>query len=280
MKNILLSVDGTNTMHRAYHAVRPLSYKGTPTNVISGFFSILLKALRDTKATHCAVTFDVPGTNFRHDIFPEYKGQRIKDPEKSAALRIQAPILARLLSYAGIAVIGKGNIEGDDIIGGIAFNHDGPSYILSTDKDFGQLLTNKQLSLLNPHKGIITYKNCKDIYGVKPKQIIDYLMLEGDEIDNIPKVRGIGKTTAIKLLSEFKRAEDIPIERMPKAGRETVKNMGKFLKRNRKLVTIQTDLYDPSHLDLSISNTDVKRFSKLCDKYGLAETKRRVLDFM
>lgn len=280
-ENIMLSVDGTNAMHRAHHAVPFLNYKGTPTNAITGFFAIFVKALRETKATHCVVTFDVPGRNFRHDIYADYKGQREKDPVKSAALRTQTPIVAKLLMRMGITVVGRKDIEGDDIIGGIAYNHDGPAYILSGDKDFAQLLTNKRLKLINPNKGIIVdYKNCKEVYGIKPKHFIDYLMLDGDKIDNIPGLPGVGLKTAEKLLEEFGKAENIPIERFPKGAQKTVKDMGKFLKLNRKLVTIQTDLYDSSDLDLSISSTDAKRFAKLCDKYGLAQTKARTLHLM
>jgi len=147
---------------------------------------------------------------------------------------------------------------------------DGIAHILSGDKDFAQELKHKHVRLINPNKKIIvSYKNCKEVYGVEPKYMIDYLMLDGDKIDNIDGIPGIGHKTAVKLIEEFGKAENIPIDRFPKGAQKTV-NIPKLLKLNRQLVTIRSDLYDANtELDLSISKMDVKEFTKICERYRL-----------
>lgn len=275
----LLSVDGTNTMHRAYHAVRPLSYRGFPTNVISGYFSILRSNLKISGATHCLNSFDRPGTNFRHELLPNYKGDRPKDEEKSKSIAKQLPVIVELLDAMGFAIFGKVGVEADDVIGSTAANYEGGlAYILSSDKDFAQELIHKHVRLINPNKKLtVSRKNCKEIYGVEAKRMIDFLMLDGDSVDCIPGIPGVGGKTAIKLIEEFGKAENIPHDRFPKKARETV-NTKKILRLNRQLVTIRHDLYDANkELDLSISKVNVKAFTRICEKYGLDALKKSVL---
>ena len=275
----LLSVDGTNAMHRAHHAIRYMEHKGQPTNAVVGFFSILRSNLKISKATHSLVCFDRPGENFRHKLHPEYKGTREKDPVKSAAIRSQTQIVAELLDAIDFPLFGRKGIEADDVIGSTAFNYEGgTAYILSGDKDFAQELRRKHVRLINPNKKIIvTRKTCEEVYGVKPKHMIDYLMLDGDEIDNIDGIPGVGHATAIKLINEYGKAENIPLDRFP-ARAKTV-NIKQRLTLNRKLVTIRHDLYDANtELDLSISDdVNYKAFAKICDRYGLDKLKHSVL---
>jgi DNA polymerase-1 len=275
----LLSVDGTNTLHRAYHAIRPMSFKGFPTNAIVGYVNILRANIRETGATHVLNSFDRPGKNFRHEIHANYKGDRPKDEEKSKSLKKQLPVLVELLDAMGFAVFGKKGVEADDVIGSTAALYEGGlAYILSGDKDFAQELVNKHVRLINPNKGIIvSRKNCKEVYSVEAKRMIDFLMLDGDKIDCIPGVPGVGLVTAVQLIEEFGKAEKIPLERFPKKARETV-NIPKLLKLNRQLVTIRHDLYDANaELDMSISKVNVKAFTRICEKYGLDQIKRSVL---
>lgn len=268
-----LIADGTNALHRAHYAVPPLSYKGQPTNALMGYFRIMRRYIRETKAKHFVSTFDRKGTNFRHKLHPEYKGTRDKKPEVSAAIHSQTPIAKDMLLAHGLAVVGKIGVEADDIVGCMVRwaleNYDGLIYISSNDKDFAQLLVDKRVRILNANKDIvIDYKNCKDVYGFKPKHIIDFLMLDGDEVDNIPGVPGVGLKTAQKLIGEYGKAEKIPHDKFPKGARETV-NFKQQFKLTRKLVTIRDDVYDPSMLDTEIHEPDVKAFNKLCKRYNL-----------
>lgn len=275
----LLSVDGTNTMHRAYHAIRPMYHNGFPTNVIVGYINILRSNIREYGITHVLNSFDRPGENFRHKIHPEYKGTRPKDQAKSESLKKQLPVIVELLDAMGYAVFGKRGVEADDVIGSTASRYEGGlAYILSGDKDFAQELVQKHVRIINPNKKIVvTPKNCKEIYGVVPKRMVDYLMMDGDEIDNIPGIPGVGHKTAVDLIEAYGKAEKIPIERFPKKARETV-NIPKLLKLNRQLVTIRHDLYDANaELDLSISKMNVKAFTRICEKYGLDRLKASIL---
>lgn len=275
----LLSVDGTNTLHRAYHAIKPMSYNGFPTNAIVGYVNILRANIRETGATHVLNSFDRPGKNFRHKIHPNYKGDRPKDEEKSKSLRKQLPVLVELLDAMGFAVFGKKGVEADDVIGSTAAMYDGGlAYILSGDKDFAQELIHKHVRLINPNKKItVSRKNCKEVYMVEAKRMIDFLMLDGDDVDCIPGIPGVGVVTAVTLIEEFGKAEKIPLDRFPKKARETV-NISERLKLNRQLVTIRHDLYDANaELDMSISKVNVKAFTRICEKYGLDQIKRSVL---
>lgn len=273
----LLTVDGSNAIYRAHHAVPPMDYKGTPTNAVVGFMRIVKSNLRLTEATHCAVTFDLPGKNFRHELFAEYKQGREKKPEVEAALKIQIPIIADLCRACGLRMVGKKNIEGDDLIGTLAVRYatlfDLPSHILSSDKDFAAMMAkHKKICLINPAKGgIIRRKDVPELFGVKPSQMVDYLMLEGDDVDNIPGVPGVGIVTARKMLAQYKRVEDVPMEMFPKKWRDPAafKQLKKQFKLTRKLVTIRTDVIDLDVRKLERQPTDKEWLKEICTEFGL-----------
>jgi DNA polymerase-1 len=271
----LLVVDGSNAIHRAHYAVPKMSHKGTPTNAVVGFMRIVLSNLRITEATHCGVVFDLPGRNFRHELFDEYKGTREKKPEVSEALAIQVPICADLCRAIGLRMVGKKNVEGDDIIGHLAVEYakeyDDLAVILSNDKDFADLLKHRKVRLMNPNKGMITRKRVPEIWGVKASQMVDYLMLEGDKIDNIPGVKGVGEVTILKMLGEYRRVEDVPAEMFPKAYRDpkAFKALHRQFKLTRKLLTIRLDCvrYDLRKLERRKGDPDMVK--EICAEYGL-----------
>lgn len=280
----LLTVDGSNAIHRAHYAVPPMSYKGTPTNAVVGFMRIVTSNLRKVDATHCAVIFDLPGRNHRHELFEDYKAGRVKHPEVQEALKIQMPICADLCRAIGLRMVGKRNIEGDDIIGQLAVEYgaeyDEPAYILSNDKDFAYLLRHKRVRLINPNKGIITRKQVPEHWGVPAKQMIDYLMLEGDDVDNIPGVDGVGAKTAIKLLAEYRRCEDIPAEKFPKKYRdpESFAKLRKQFKLTRQLVTIRLDTVKYDLRKLKREPIDKRWLKEICGEYGLAKLHAELLN--
>lgn len=281
----LLVVDGSNAIYRAHHAVPPMDFKGTPTNAIVGFMRIVKSNLRITEATHCAVTFDLPGRNFRHELFEAYKDGRIKNPEVQAALKIQIPIIADLCRACGLRMVGKKNIEGDDLIGTLAVGYakefDEPANILSSDKDFAAMMAlHKKVRLINPSKGgIIKRKDVPELFGVKPSQMVDYLMLEGDDVDNIPGVPGVGPVTAKKMLAQFKRVEDVPAEMFPKKWRDPAafKQLQKQFKLTRQLVTIRTNVIDLDLRKLERRPTDKEWLKEICNEYGLKRLQGELL---
>lgn len=272
----LLIIDGSNAIHRAHYAVPKMSYNGTPTNAIVGFMNIVKSNLTRTGAKNCAIVFDRPGENHRHRLFPEYKAGRVKHPEVKEALDLQIPIIVDLCRACGLRVVGKRGIEGDDIIGQLGVDYVEQTgkdvNILSGDKDFGQLLRNKKIALINPNKGLITRKNIESIFGVPARQVVDYLMLEGDDIDNIPGVYGVGPKTAISLLKDYRRVEDIPADAFPKSWRERYGELQKQFALTRQLLTLKLDVmpgYDMSRLRRGPK--DQEALQSLCAKFGLTK---------
>lgn len=266
----ILVVDGSNALYRAHYAVPPMTHKdsGTPVNAILGFMRILKSNLYQVNPSHAVVVFDRGGKNHRHLIYPEYKAPREKDAEIESALNKQIPIIRDLVLAMGIRVIGKRGIEADDIVGSMAVQYAKMSYILSGDKDFAQLVS-KKVRLINPNKKVtITVDNIEEVYGFPAKRFIDFLMLDGDKIDNIPGVPGIGLVTAQKLLAKYCKADSIPCEAFPKAARENFPAVKRQLKLARKLVTIKTDLDFDVDRTL-IGKPDYPAVREICNAYGL-----------
>ena len=268
-----LIIDGTNQMYRAFYAVKGgLSHKGVPTNAVIGFYRMMFSYLRRFQPDELLIVFDNKGKNFRHEMWPEYKGTRDKDPAIQESLRTQLPIIMQLAVYCGFCVVSKYGVEADDIIGAAA---NCKSLISSGDKDFAQLVS-KKVRLYNPNKdAIITPKNCKQYFGVEADRIIDFLTLDGDSIDNIPGVPGVGTVTAQKLIEAYDDLLEIPLEKFPKKSR--TEETYEIIRRNRELVTIRRDVYDVSNLDMRIGPASVDAAMKLCRRYGLHTLEKSIL---
>lgn len=204
----LLVVDALNVLHRGYYATPEMSNKkGEPTNALRGFINILCADIKFIKATHCAVVFDRPGKNFRHRLYPEYKANRGVDDENGESnredIRSNVPRLRQLLHAIGIKTYGKRGIEGDDMIGSLAHRMSSHAmvYISSNDKDFGSLIS-PTLHLLKPKQIILDEAGLMRDYGILPSQVVDYLMMLGDKVDNIPGIHKVGDKTAAKWLAK------------------------------------------------------------------------------
>jgi len=224
-KKCLLVFDGNALVHRAYHALPPLSTKnGELVNAVYGFFLVFFKAIQEFCPEYVTVSFDIKGPTFRHKQFAAYKAKRPATPEE---LSRQLPIVKRILSAFNIAIYEKKGFEADDIIGTIsrlapkkqtkkqtASAADLETVIISGDLDVLQLV-DKQTKALIFRKGVketVLYdENSVSIkyQGLRPKQLIDFKALRGDPSDNIPGVTGIGEKTAIELVKEFGSLENI-----------------------------------------------------------------------
>lgn len=210
----LLIIDAHAIIHRAFHALPPLSTSsGQPVNAVYGFLLLLCKALKDTAPTHVIVAFDSPGKTFRHDVYPEYKGTRSPTPEE---LKSQFPIVREVISACGFPMLAEKGYEADDIIGTICktLDRSGMETIIVTgDMDLLQLVDEdtKVFKMQKGVKDILLYDPAmvKEKHKLTPKQIIDYKGLRGDSSDNIPGVAGIGEKSATELLEKFESIEDI-----------------------------------------------------------------------
>jgi DNA polymerase-1 len=216
----LILIDANALMHRAYHALPPLTTKkGEVVNAVYGFTSVLLKVIKELKPDYMICAFDVAGGTFRDKIYDKYKAGRVKPDQE---FYDQIPKIKEVVSVLNIPNIEKEGFEADDIIGTISEqannelrikNHELQTTIVTGDLDALQLI-DKNTEVYTLRKGIkdtVIYdeKAVQKRYGLNPEQIIDYKGLRGDPSDNIPGVKGIGEKGAIDLLQKFGSMEKI-----------------------------------------------------------------------
>ncbi|MEJ0089341.1 MAG: 5'-3' exonuclease H3TH domain-containing protein [Limisphaerales bacterium] len=202
----LLIVDGHAYAYRAFYAIRELrSPAGRPTNAIYGFVKMLAKMRAGIAPTHLIVVWDGGLSKERMAALPGYKAQR---PEMPEDLEAQLDGIVSYLKAAGIASFRRDDLEADDYIACLARHatEAGMTVVIaSADKDFMQLVS-PQIGLLNPNdktETIWTDEQVRMKTGVSPSQIVDWLALMGDSVDNIPGVSGVGPKTAAGLLNQF-----------------------------------------------------------------------------
>jgi len=248
-------IDGNALLHRAWHALPPLTTKdGTLVNAVYGFTSILLNIIKEFHPEYGAVAFDPPGGTFRHESYKEYKATREKQPDE---LYAQIPLVKEVAKAFGFRIEEHAGFEADDVLGTLphqATDHEGIKTIIVTgDMDALQLVDDKTV-VFTLKKGIndtITYDRAavKERYGFGPEKVVEYKALAGDSSDNIPGVAGVGEKTAKELLSKFDSIDEI-YKYLEKGGGEKIKEtLGKKLLDNKKsaylshgLATIRKDI--------------------------------------
>ena len=237
-------IDGTAYIYRAYHAIRRLSNsRGLPTNAIFGFTRMLMKLMKDRSPQYVAMFFDAKGPTFRHEIYKDYKANRPPMPEDMA---VQLPYIKEVSAAFNLPIIEMSGFEADDLIGTAArlAEEDGYAVVIVTgDKDFMQLVTDK-IAIWDPMKdSIIGLQSFKEKFGIEPLQMIDVQGLSGDTADNIPGVPGIGQKTALSLVKSYGSIQQIyeKLDTITKTKqRENLENFKDQAFLSRKLVTINT----------------------------------------
>ena len=213
----LFLLDAYALIYRAFFAMNKnprMNSKGVNTSAVMGFLNSLYEILKNEKPTHIGVAFDVAGTAQRQAEYSEYKANREKMPDD---LRDSIPYIIRLIEAFNIPVYGVEGYEADDVIGTLSKKAEQQgfvTYMMTPDKDFGQLVTDKIL-LYKPAKfgepaQIWGPKEVCERYGIQePKQLIDILGLWGDAADNIPGIPGIGEKTAAQLVGQYGSVENL-----------------------------------------------------------------------
>ncbi|WP_027373790.1 DNA polymerase I [Chryseobacterium sp. UNC8MFCol] len=213
----LFLIDAYAMIFRGYYALirNPrLTSKGLDTSAIFGFTNSLIELIRREKPTHLAVVFDVGQASVRTEDFADYKANRSETPE---AIKIAIPYIHKILQAMHIPILGVEGYEADDVIGTIACKAEKEGYttfMVTPDKDFAQLVTDK-IKIYKPGlKGgdieILGVDEVKAKYEIEdPKQVIDFLAMMGDAVDNIPGLEGVGEKTAMKFLKEFGNIETL-----------------------------------------------------------------------
>lgn len=206
-RNKLMIIDGNHLMHRAYNKFKQLKGPEGPTSVIFGFPHILQSLVRTHRPDELVVVFDGGKDKARLAILPEYKKRTSKSDFDYEDFSRQRKELKHILKALAIEVIHPKDKEADDIIWLLARRAKREKKfveIVSSDKDFNQLI-DKYIRVWNPYKNAaLHYLNIEKMVGYTPEQCVDYLLLVGDVSDNIPGLKGIGDKRAKKFLNEYK----------------------------------------------------------------------------
>lgn len=218
-KKVLIVIDANAVIHRAFHALPPLSTKkGELVNAIYGFLLVFLKAIKEFKPDFIVAAFDFPAPTFRHQRYKLYKATREKAPQE---LYDQIPKIKDILRAFDVKIMEKQGFEADDLIGTVAkqagrrqISPPIETIILTGDNDALQLVdkNTKVYALRKGVKDTVLYDEEKvkeKMQGLVPGQIVDYKALRGDPSDNIPGITGIGEKTAIDLLLKFGSLDNI-----------------------------------------------------------------------
>ncbi len=279
MTKKLVLVDGSSYLYRAYHAMPDLTTSsGETTGAIYGVINMLRRQLKEHPSDYLVVVFDAPGKTFRDDIYPDYKSNRPPMPDD---LRAQIAPTHDVIQAMGIPLLSVPAVEADDVIGTLSTTASAMSIdtdIMSGDKDLAQLV-GKRVRLIDSMKGE-TYDTAgiKSRFGVAPEQIVDYLTLVGDAVDNVPGVPKVGPKTAMRWLETYRTLDNLVAHAEDIKGK-VGDNLRQFLDQlpvSRQLVTIKTDVkLDVTPKDLIQSTPDEDRlralFSRLEFKTWLSE---------
>ncbi|HHF7347447.1 TPA: DNA polymerase I [Legionella feeleii] len=263
----LILVDGSSYFFRAFHALPPLTNsKGQPTGAIYGVANMVKRLIKDYQPQQIAVVFDAKGKTFRDEWYPDYKAHRPPMPQE---LHDQFKPMIDLLQAMGLPLLIIEGVEADDVIGTLAHRavEQSLDVLISTgDKDMAQLV-NERVTLINTMSNqLLNIDGVKEKFGVSPEQIIDYLTLIGDSVDNIPGVTKCGPKTAAKWLQEYETLDNLIVAADKISGKigEYLRSSLTYLPLSKKLVTIKTDVELPLTLsDLSPKTADRERLIAL-----------------
>jgi DNA polymerase-1 len=296
MKRVII-FDGNAIIHRAYHAIPPLTTKdGKMVNAVYGFTSMLLKVWKDLQPNCIAVTFDMSGPTFRHVQYKEYKATRVKADQE---LYDQIPLVHEMVEAFGLPIYEKKGYEADDVIGTIVKKlekeKDTEIFIITGDMDTLQLVSDKT-KVYTLRKGIsdvVVYDIAavKSRFGFGPEKMIDYKGLRGDTSDNIPGVPGIGEKTALELILKFgsieniykqlKNKEKIAKELKPGVIAKLTEGQEKA-KMSKELSTIDCNVpdlkFDSKHCEIKDFNKE--KLNHLFQKFEFVSLLKRIPGFL
>ena len=285
--NKMFLLDAYALIYRAYYAFikNPrINSKGLNTSAIMGFVNTLNEVMTKENPTHLGVAFDPSGPTFRHIEFPEYKAQREACPED---IKTAVPIIKKILEAYRIPVLEVEGFEADDVIGTLATKA-GMSgietYMLTPDKDYGQLVGNNVFMYRPRHNGGYEVMGTQEViekYGIdNTSQVIDLLGLMGDASDNIPGCPGVGEKTAVKLIKEFGSIESLLLntDKLKGAQKKKVEENAEMIKMSKYLATIKTDV--PIELDLDalqVKDANQQELEKLFEELEFKTFAKRIL---
>ncbi|MEL6192459.1 MAG: DNA polymerase I [Bacteroidota bacterium] len=288
-RNKIFLLDAMALLYRAHFAFikNPrITSKGLNTSAVFGFTNTLLEILNKEDPSHLAVVFDTSAPTFRHIQFPEYKAQREAMPEDLSA---GIPYAVKLLECLDIPALKLDGFEADDIVGTIATQADPAScdvYMVTPDKDYAQLVKENVFLYKPRFKGggfdVLGPPEIVEKFGLPPEQIIDFLGLKGDAVDNIPGIPKVGDKTAISLLEQFGSVEAI-VERAEEITKKSVRESVIANKEqgllSKDLATIKIDVpIEWSMERLKVGHANLDELLKLMGELEFKTTANRILN--
>ena len=285
-QKLMLLVDGSSYLYRAYHAMPDLRGPGgVPTGAIHGMVAMLKRLREQFPAEHAVCVFDAPGKTFRDDWYPEYKANRAPMPD---AMREQIEPIHEVVKLLGWPVLVPPGIEADDAIGTLArvASETGHSVVISTgDKDLAQLVNDKVTLINTMSNERLDTDGVKAKFGVPPDRIIDYLTLIGDTVDNVPGVDKVGPKTAAKWIADFGSLDGVvaAADSIKGVAGENLRKALAWLPTGRKLITVVTDcdLADqvpqwPSLDALALREVDREGLLAFYDRFGFRSWRKEL----
>jgi len=286
LSNPLVLVDGSSYLFRAYHVpyLQALSTSyGQPTGAITGVLNMIKSLQKNYPSGNIVVVFDAKGKTFRNEMYAEYKANRPPMPDD---LRTQIAPLHEIIKAMGLPLLVIEGVEADDVIGTLAnqASRHGMETVISTgDKDMAQLVT-AHVRLINTMTNVeMDEAGVQEKFAVRPDQIIDYLALMGDKVDNIPGVDKCGPKTAAKWLAEHGTLEQVMANADNVKGKvgEHLRNALSHLPLSYELATIKLDVDLPENVkDIKPTEVDFDKLIALSSQFELkrllTETQQKV----
>lgn len=286
MKRLFL-LDAYALIFRAYYALIKMpriTQSGFNTSAIFGFVNTLEEVLRRENPSHIAVCFDPQGPTFRSEAFEEYKGERDATPED---IKLSIPIIKDIIRAYNIPILEVAGFEADDVIGTMAKRaekEDFTTYMMTPDKDFGQLVSESVLQYKPAYRGqdfeLRGEKEVCERYGIKrTSQVIDLLALMGDKIDNIPGCPGVGEKTAVKLIDEYDSVENLleSTDGLKGALKKKIEDNAEQIRFSKFLATIRTDVpIEATPEELRRRDPDRDKLFELFDQLEFRQLATRV----
>jgi len=280
MVKTLLLVDGSSYLYRAFHALPELkSPRGEPTGAIHGVLGMLKRLSAEHEAAARACVFDAKGRTFREDVYPQYKANRPSMPEDLAG---QIEPLKAAVAALGWPVLAVAGVEADDVIATLAeeARRGGWKCVISTgDKDLAQLV-DERVTLVNTMSNEkLDPQGVRQKFGVAPAQIVDYLSLTGDAVDNVPGVDKVGPKTAAKWIQQYGSLDAVMAHagEIPGAVGENLRKALAWLPTARKLLTVKRDVTLPVGLgELGAKDADAAKLAEFFERYGMKTMLREI----
>lgn len=255
-------IDLSNMYHRAFHAVKGLTTsKGFPVGAVQGTANMIISLVKNRKTPHITVALDSK-SSWRKEKYNYYKANR---SETDTLLAAQLPYIHDMVDAFGLNICYKEGYEADDVIASLVKNSKRPISIVSSDKDFAQLV-DKNVVLYDARKNVVyDAPGVLEKWGVPPSKMRDYLALVGDSSDNVPGVKGIGPKGAIKLLETYNTIEGI-YENIDKHSKGITKKLVEnktAMIESRELVTMVDTLFENEDQSSHVRSMDKQKLKNI-----------------